>query len=121
MVRSLTLFLFLTLTFQCVRGYHRFGLQDVQSMVTTESPCIKRDPDQEKLLQEAEKNGYTTGRTDFRGNVKTRDVVFRRAIWLNEGDQFTNQYLQRSLKSLSKLKIIYPVRSDNVKAIFDKE
>lgn len=57
----------------------------------------------------------------FLGNEKTRDIVFRRAIWLNEGDPFSYEFFQRSLKSLSGLKQIYPVGIDDVKASFDND
>ena len=121
MSRFLILIACLALDTQSLTHCPRRGSDDPITEKTTQTPCSAPDPQQDKLLKEAEKNGYVTRRVCFWGNVETRDIVFRRAILLNEGDQFSNDYLQRSLKNLSKLKVIYPVRSDNVKAFFNKE
>jgi len=121
MFKFLILSVFLTLNIQGVKVCPRPGDDASRSTVTAKSPCSEQDPDQDKLLQEAEKNGYTTRRVCFWGNEKTRDIVFRRTILLNEGDSFSYDFFQRSLRSLSKLKEIYPVGPNDVKASFDKD
>lgn len=35
----------------------------------------------------------------FLGNEKTRDIVFRRAIWLNEGDPFSYEFFNEVSKA----------------------
>lgn len=97
------------------------GHNDAQLKATKKSPCLELAPDQEQRLQNAAKNGYITRRVDFWGNQKNRDIIFRRTIWLNEGDTFRYDYLQNSLKSLGKLKSIEPVKTTDVKAIFDND
>ena len=117
----LTLIFSLTLNFQCGNSALCQNHNDAELKATKQSPCSARAPEQERLLQNAAQNGYVTRRVDFWGNKKIRDLIFRHAIWLNEGDPFRYDDLQNSLKSLGKLKSIHRVKTTDVKASFDND
>ena len=78
--------------------------------------CSQPTSEQNAIIREAEKDRYTTRRVEFNGNRYTPDMVLRRRIiiGLQEGDIFTRRNLIRSLRNVSKLRIIYPVSSRNV-------
>ena len=76
--------------------------------------------ERESLLREAIDNRYTVGRVEFTDNERTRDYVLRRRIFLQEGDVFTHRNLVRSIVNVSKLKIIYPVRLNDVWVHLDR-
>ena len=76
--------------------------------------------ERESLLREAIDNRYTVGRVEFTDNERTRDYVLRRRIFLQEGDVFTHRNLMRSIVNVSKLKIIYPVRLNDVWVHLDR-
>lgn len=74
--------------------------------------CTQPAGEQAALITEAEANQYTTRRVEFLGNRYTRDMVLRRrfVMGLQEGDLFTRRNLNKALRNVSKLKMIYPVR-----------
>ena len=76
--------------------------------------------ERESLLREAIKNRYTVRRVEFTGNEFTRDNILRRRIFLQEGDRFTRRNLLRSIANVSKLRIIYPVRLNDVSVRLDR-
>src|SRR6266849_316550 len=77
--------------------------------------------ERESLLREAIKNRYTVRRVEFTGNEFTRDNILRRRIFLQEGDRFTRRNLLRSIANVSKLRIIYPVRLNDVSVRLDRK
>jgi outer membrane protein assembly factor BamA len=82
--------------------------------------CSQSESERTANLEEAEKNGYAIGRTDFLGNDNTRDQVLRRRILLEEGESLTREKIEESLKRLSKLKMIYPLRFANFEIQLDR-
>jgi outer membrane protein assembly factor BamA len=68
------------------------------------------------IIREAERNRYTTRRIEFIGNQYTRDSVLKRRIniGLQGGDLFTRRNLIRSLRNVSTLREIYPVKTTDV-------
>jgi outer membrane protein assembly factor BamA len=82
--------------------------------------CSQGESERTANLDEAEGNGYVIGRVGFNGNNNTRDLVLRRRILLEEGDPLTRGKIEESLKRLSKLKMIYPLRLANVEIRLDK-
>ena len=81
----------------------------------------QEDSEQSQLIDKAEKNKYTTRLIMVVGNEHTRDRVLRRRIVLVEGDIFRKSLLERSVKNLSKLKIIEPIRVSDVEIKLDRE
>ena len=79
------------------------------------------DSEQSKLIDEAEKNKYLVRRIEFVGNANTRHHILARRVLFTEGDVFTRKLLERSLSNLSKLKIIKPVRLQDVEVYLDRE
>ena len=66
-------------------------------------------------MDEAQRNQFTVRRLEFLGITHTPDTMVRgRMTLLNEGEVFTRQKLLRSLRRVSALKRIYPVRLTNV-------
>ena len=76
--------------------------------------CTQPATEQDPLLREAIGNRYTVRIVEFVGNEHTRDYTLRRRIFLQEGDVFTRENLTKSIRSVSKLKIIDPVRMSDV-------
>jgi outer membrane protein assembly factor BamA len=78
--------------------------------------CSQPTKVQNAIIREAERDQYTTRRVEFIGNRDTRDAVLRRRIiiGLQEGDLFTRWNLIRSLRNVSKLKLIHPVKVSDV-------
>lgn len=78
--------------------------------------CSQPASEQNAIIREAETDKYTTRRVEFNGNRYTGDMVLRRRIivGLQEGDLFTRRNFIKSLRNVSKLKIIYPVRPRDV-------
>src|SRR2546422_2642378 len=72
--------------------------------------CSQNPREQSQLISEAEANEYAIRRVEFLGNATTRHNVLARRVFLVEGDIFTRKVLERSIRSLSKLKIIKPVQ-----------
>jgi len=82
--------------------------------------CSQSESERTANLDEAEKNSYAIRRVEFLGNNNTRDIVLRRRILLEEGEPLTRKKIEESLKRLSQLKIIYPLRFDNVEIQLDR-
>jgi hypothetical protein len=84
--------------------------------------CSQPVTEQTALIREAETNQYTVRRVEFIGNRYTRDAVLRRRInvLLQEGELFTREKLIISLRNVSRLKVIYPVRLSDVEIRLDK-
>lgn len=84
--------------------------------------CFQSAADRNNLMDEAERNQFTVRRVEFLGLAYTRDNVVRRRTspGMNEGDLFTRQNLLRSLRRMSTLKRLYPVRLKNVELRLDR-
>ena len=75
------------------------------------------------LIEKAEQNPHRVNHIYFSGNIEVRDRVLRHQFnkFLNEGDIFSRQNLYRGLKNLSKLKVIYAVRLEDVEVSLDEK
>ena len=75
-----------------------------------------------QIMSEGEKNRYTVRRLVFVGNTWTRDSILRKQTHeLREGEIFSVSTLRHSLKNLSRLRSIYPVRIGDVDAYLNPE
>lgn len=74
-----------------------------------------------QLTEVAEKNHYTVRRVEFIGNQHIRDSTLRRRVLSQEGDVFNLRTLEKSLRNLSRLRIIYPVTLNDVDFRLDRE
>jgi outer membrane protein assembly factor BamA len=121
MIRSLVFAIAVTaLPLQTEAGGFLMSQSKSQGQPTFSDSCSQSDSERTANLEEAEKNGYAIGRTDFLGNDNTRDQVLRRRILLEEGEPLTREKIEESLKRLSKLKMIYPLRFDNFEIQLDR-
>jgi hypothetical protein len=66
------------------------------------------------ILLKAQNEKYSLRRIEFIGNAKTRDLTLRRRIILQEGNVFSRALLIKSLRSVSKVRTIWPVRLNDV-------
>jgi outer membrane protein assembly factor BamA len=77
--------------------------------------CSQPATERDSLIREAEENQYTVRRIELLGNKHIRDNVLRRRLELiQEGEVFTRGQLIRSLKSVGRLRNIYPVKLRDV-------
>lgn len=83
------------------------------------SDCHQPVAEQRSLIRQAEKNRYTLRRVEFSGNQYTADQLLRHKLTLNEGNFFARASLIRSLRRLSALMMIKPVRLSDVKIRLD--
>ena len=81
---------------------------------------IQINSNQSQLIREAEEDQYNIRRVEFLGNAHIRDYILRRRVLLREGDLFTRKNLVQSIRNLSGLKIIKPVRLKDVELRLDK-
>jgi outer membrane protein assembly factor BamA len=72
-------------------------------------------------MDEAQQTEYSVRRVEFMGNEHTRDNILRKRFMQTEGDVFSRKALDQSLKNFSKLRMIYPVASDDVEVSLDRE
>ena len=77
--------------------------------------------EQSQLIEEAAKNKYTVRRVEFIGNKTIRHDILARRILFNEGDIFTREELERSVRNLSKVKMIRSVSLNDVEVRLDRE
>jgi outer membrane protein assembly factor BamA len=85
--------------------------------------CAQPAAEQNKLMEEAQRNEFTLRRVEFVGLTYTRDHVLRERMTpvINEGDVFTRAKLVTSLRRMSELKrVIYPLRLTNVIVQLDR-
>ena len=82
--------------------------------------CPQSESERTANLEEAVKDGYAIGRVGFFGNQNTRDLVLRKRILLEEGEPLTREKIEESLKRLSKLEMIYPLRFANFEIQLDR-
>lgn len=74
-----------------------------------------------KLIEEAESNRYRVRRIEIVGNATIRHRVFVDKMAFVEGDIFTRKLLEKSIKNVSKIKQIYPIRLENVEVRVDRK
>jgi hypothetical protein len=100
----------------------QFPAQALQEPDVAQVRCSQRPFEQTALIREAESDRYTTRRVEFIGNNYTRDGILRRRIiiGLQEGDLFSRQNLIKSLKNVSKLRVIYPAHLRDVVIQLDR-
>jgi len=77
--------------------------------------------EQSRLIEEAAKNKYAVRRVEFVGNETIRHSILARRVLFSEGDIFTRQLLEQTVRNLSKLKIIKPVSLNDVVVRLDRE
>ncbi len=76
--------------------------------------CSQPASEREALMRKAEAGGYTVRRIEFLGNERTPDQALRRRVLLREGDLFTRKNLVETLRNLSRVRAVYPLRPGDV-------
>jgi outer membrane protein assembly factor BamA len=77
--------------------------------------CTQPAQEQAAMVREAEAKHYSIRRLEFLGNENISDWVLRKRMKaLQEGEKFSRSNLVRSLKNVSRLKSLYPVRFSDV-------
>ena len=86
----------------------------------TRQTCGQIAAEQTPWLREAINQRYTLRRVEFIGNVTISDHDLRRRVVLREGDLFSQRNLAKTLVSLNKLKILYPLTMRDVIVRLDR-
>ena len=77
--------------------------------------CAQPAREQAEIIKVAEANHYSIRRLEFLGNERISDWTLRKRMRaLQEGEKFRRSNLVRSLKNVSRLKTIHPVRFSDV-------
>ena len=78
--------------------------------------CTQPVAEQETVIREADKAGFTLRRIELIGNVSTTDEMLHRRIAsrMKVGNLFSRRSLMSSLKSVSRVRTIYPVTMTDV-------
>jgi hypothetical protein len=94
----------------------------VQEEERSLSDCSQAAATQDALIREAEKERFILRRLELIGNVNTPDELLHQRIAsrMPLGEPFRRDNLISSLKSLSRLKMLYPVRMKDVVARLDR-
>ena len=84
-------------------------------------PCGHDKIGQAELIKEAETNGFLVRRTEISGSTYTRHRDFQRRMAFVEGDIFTREKLEKSVVSVARMKMIYPIQLSEVGLHLDRE
>ena len=86
-------------------------------------PCYQNNEERLQLIKKAEDNQYNIRHIYISGNNHTRHRLFteKMAKDFNEGDIFTQESLMKSIKGISKLKIIKPITLENVEVRLERD
>ena len=77
--------------------------------------CTQPALEQAAIIRDAEAKHYSIRRLEFLGNESISDWVLRKRMGaLQEGEKFRKSNLVRSLKNVSRLKTLHPVRLSDV-------
>ena len=101
-----------------------FNVRERQSLSQpNDHACGQAKTEQDPLVVEAARDQYIYRRIEIVGNTYTRYREFRRrfANFFNEGDIFTKKALEDSVRRVSKMKTIYPIRMENIEIRLDRE
>src|SRR6266550_1571401 len=117
MVKMRVFLVFLVLLLICALLNSRSAVQSesealvVQVKGRTALNCTQPVAEQEAVIREADKAGFTLRRIELIGNVSTTDeMLYRRiASRMEVGNLFSRRNLISSLKSVSRVRAIYPV------------
>jgi outer membrane protein assembly factor BamA len=83
--------------------------------------CNQPAREQAAIIREAEANHYFIRRLEFVGNESISDGVLRKRMGaLQEGEKFRRSNLVTSLKNVSRLKTLHPVRFSDVMLRLEK-
>lgn len=64
---------------------------------------------------------YYIRRIDFQGNLTTGDAVIRRKIFLNEGDPYNSENLNKTIKNINHLGLFKKMSTKDIKYSLDEE
>jgi hypothetical protein len=88
---------------------------------STSSVCSQPAAERDALIREAQGSAFMIRRVEFLGNERTRDYVLRRRlINLTEGDVFARGNLAKSLRGVSRLRVVHPVGLGDVVIHLDR-
>lgn len=87
------------------------------------SACVQEKSEQDRLITEAIEKQYNIRRIEISGNssIRHREFTKRMATNFNEGDIFTREALEKSVKRISKMKAIYPISMKDLEVRLDPE
>jgi len=86
----------------------------------TRQTCGQTTAEQTPWLREAIDRRYTLRRVEFIGNETISDDELRRRVVLREGDLFSQRNFAKTLVSINKLKILYPLTMRDVIVRLDR-
>jgi Surface antigen variable number repeat len=95
---------------------HWYGAAQNQTRET----CGQTTAEQTPWLRETVDRRYTLRRVEFIGNETVSDNDLRRRVVLREGDLFSQRNFAKTLVSLNKLKIFYPLTMRDVMVRLDR-
>lgn len=84
--------------------------------------CGQEAKVQNPLVEEAEQKLFTIRRVEIVGNTTIRHREFvKRLRRFNEGDIFTRKSFEKSVKSVSNMRSIFPITNENAEIRLDRE
>jgi len=86
----------------------------------TRETCGQTTAQQTPWLHEVVDQRYTLRRVEFIGNETISDNDLRRRVVLREGDLFSQRNFAKTLVSLNKLKVFYPLTMRDVMVRLDR-
>ncbi len=101
--KLLLLFLLIAFIHVCVLAQDKSDNSEVYT-------CVQPKKEKLKVIKKADSEPFRVRRIEFVGNTYARDIDIRKGLEFEEGDIFTKKNLKKTLKKLSNLDYIYPVR-----------
>lgn len=94
--------------------------QEATNYPVETKPCYQDKNEKMQLIEQAESRPLRVRRIEMSGNTTTRDRILRDRMVLKEGDIFRQSLLMRTIRNISKIKTIKPIRLEDVGIRLDR-
>lgn len=82
--------------------------------------CGQAEDVRDPLINEAHNGQFNVRRVWIVGSTYTRYREFGKRMYQSEGDIFTREKLEKTVKRISKMRSIYPINMDNIEVRLDR-
>lgn len=113
---------FFLLFFFCVAAMESVSSQSQQEKEAYEfEPCGHSADLRNPMIEVAERSQFNVRYVEIVGNTYTRYREFGKRMYQTEGDIFSREKLEKSVKRISKMRTIYPINMDNIEIRLDRK
>ncbi len=117
-IRAASFFLLLFFCFGTIESVRSQSLPEEEAYEF--DPCGHSADIRDPIIEEAERSEFNVRFVSIVGNTYTRYREFGKRMYQSEGDIFTREKLERTVKRISKMRSIYPINMDNIEVRLDR-